>query len=281
MANLIDGAGGVLLFVLLAIGWHYAAYNWRNEWKLLGYVFFLMFVVRWNIAVLNTVFQVLPLQMEALRYDAAASAVSDLIRSGQFGVIFSSEKLLSFVEPGYTIPLGFFYFVFGRSVLVGFILNTFLFSLTALNVYRIGNLISGPKGAMLAAFSFLILPYSMLHSTYLYRDPWVNFFMSEFFYRLLLVSRGERQSALQWLWIAFVLFWLWNAYDAGRLAEGKRSAAGAGLNVADAKAAGAATINYGLFINTIIGFVIVAFVIFLLVRGINRDHPRVLDGRRQ
>lgn len=41
-------------------------------------------------------------------------------------------------------------------------------------------------------------------------------------------------------------------------------------NLAAAKAAGAATINYGFFINTIIGFVIVAFVIFLLVRGINR-----------
>jgi large conductance mechanosensitive channel len=37
-----------------------------------------------------------------------------------------------------------------------------------------------------------------------------------------------------------------------------------------AKAAGAATINYGLFINAIIDFVIVAFVIFMLVRQINR-----------
>lgn len=37
-----------------------------------------------------------------------------------------------------------------------------------------------------------------------------------------------------------------------------------------AKAAGAATINYGVFINTVIDFVIVAFAIFLLVRGINR-----------
>jgi large conductance mechanosensitive channel len=41
-------------------------------------------------------------------------------------------------------------------------------------------------------------------------------------------------------------------------------------SLADAKTAGAATINYGLFINTIIDFVIVAFVIFLMVRGINR-----------
>ena len=40
-------------------------------------------------------------------------------------------------------------------------------------------------------------------------------------------------------------------------------------SLADAKTAGAATINYGLFINTIIDFVIVAFVIFLMVRGIN------------
>lgn len=41
-------------------------------------------------------------------------------------------------------------------------------------------------------------------------------------------------------------------------------------SLADAKAAGAATINYGAFINTVIDFVIVAFAIFLLVRGINR-----------
>jgi large conductance mechanosensitive channel len=37
-----------------------------------------------------------------------------------------------------------------------------------------------------------------------------------------------------------------------------------------AKAAGAATIKYGMFINTVIDFIIVAFVIFLLVRQINR-----------
>ena len=41
-------------------------------------------------------------------------------------------------------------------------------------------------------------------------------------------------------------------------------------NVADAKAAGAATINYGLFLNTVLDFVIVAFAIFLLVRQVNR-----------
>src|SRR5258707_12775865 len=37
-----------------------------------------------------------------------------------------------------------------------------------------------------------------------------------------------------------------------------------------AKAAGAVTINYGLFINAVIRFVIVAFAIFILVKQINR-----------
>jgi len=41
-------------------------------------------------------------------------------------------------------------------------------------------------------------------------------------------------------------------------------------SLAEARAAGAATINYGIFLNTIIDFVIVAFVVFLLVRQINR-----------
>jgi len=37
-----------------------------------------------------------------------------------------------------------------------------------------------------------------------------------------------------------------------------------------AKAANAATINYGMFINTIINFVIVAFALFLLIRAVNQ-----------
>jgi large conductance mechanosensitive channel len=41
-------------------------------------------------------------------------------------------------------------------------------------------------------------------------------------------------------------------------------------NLAAAQEAGAATINVGVFINTVINFIIVAFAIFLLVRGINR-----------
>jgi len=41
-------------------------------------------------------------------------------------------------------------------------------------------------------------------------------------------------------------------------------------SVAVAKAAGAATLNYGIFFNNIINFVIVAFVIFLLIKQINR-----------
>ncbi len=40
--------------------------------------------------------------------------------------------------------------------------------------------------------------------------------------------------------------------------------------VAQAKAAGGATINYGVFLNTVIDFLIVAFVVFLLVRQVNR-----------
>ncbi len=42
-------------------------------------------------------------------------------------------------------------------------------------------------------------------------------------------------------------------------------------SVADAKAAGAPVIAYGSFINTLIDFIIVAFVIFLLIRQINRQ----------
>ena len=44
--------------------------------------------------------------------------------------------------------------------------------------------------------------------------------------------------------------------------------------IADAKKAGAPTLNYGLFINTVIEFLIVAFVIFLVVKQVNRFMPK-------
>lgn len=41
-------------------------------------------------------------------------------------------------------------------------------------------------------------------------------------------------------------------------------------SLADAKKAGAITINYGLFLNSVISFLIIAFAVFLLVRGLNK-----------
>jgi large conductance mechanosensitive channel len=40
--------------------------------------------------------------------------------------------------------------------------------------------------------------------------------------------------------------------------------------LADAKKAGAATLNYGLFLSAVLDFLIVAFAIFLLIRQVNR-----------
>ncbi|MBN2244786.1 MAG: large-conductance mechanosensitive channel protein MscL [Candidatus Aminicenantes bacterium] len=48
------------------------------------------------------------------------------------------------------------------------------------------------------------------------------------------------------------------------------AAAGPYASVAAAQEAGAVTINYGMFINTIISFLIVGFAVFFLVKGINR-----------
>ena len=48
------------------------------------------------------------------------------------------------------------------------------------------------------------------------------------------------------------------------------SLAGPYASLADAQAAGAVTINFGVFINAVVSFLIVAFVMFLLARSINR-----------
>jgi large conductance mechanosensitive channel len=43
-------------------------------------------------------------------------------------------------------------------------------------------------------------------------------------------------------------------------------------SLVDAQTAGAVTLNYGLFINTLISFLILAVVIFFMIKGINRLH---------
>lgn len=48
------------------------------------------------------------------------------------------------------------------------------------------------------------------------------------------------------------------------------AAAGPYISVEAAQKAGAVTFNYGLFINTVISFLIVAFAVFLLIRAINK-----------
>lgn len=44
--------------------------------------------------------------------------------------------------------------------------------------------------------------------------------------------------------------------------------------VAEAKAAGVSTLNYGLFLNTTIDFLIIAFCIFFVIRQVNRFKPK-------
>jgi len=48
------------------------------------------------------------------------------------------------------------------------------------------------------------------------------------------------------------------------------TAAGPHLTIEAAQKAGAVTLNYGLFINTMISFAIIAFAVFLLIRAINQ-----------
>jgi large conductance mechanosensitive channel len=45
-------------------------------------------------------------------------------------------------------------------------------------------------------------------------------------------------------------------------------------SLAEAKAAGAATLNYGIFINNVIDFLLVALAVFLLVKQVNRFMPK-------
>ena len=60
------------------------------------------------------------------------------------------------------------------------------------------------------------------------------------------------------------------------LQEGSEEAAPY-ATLADAQAAGAVTVNYGLFINNILAFIIIAMAMFIIIRGINRLETTIED----
>jgi large conductance mechanosensitive channel len=61
------------------------------------------------------------------------------------------------------------------------------------------------------------------------------------------------------------------------LRDGTKTA-GPYASLADAKAAGAVTLNYGVFANSIVSFMIVAFAIFMLVKGANSLKQRQAEA---
>lgn len=50
-------------------------------------------------------------------------------------------------------------------------------------------------------------------------------------------------------------------------------------SVADAQKAGAPTLNYGLFINTLISFIVTAFAVYLVVKWMNKLRRRKNQGK--
>ncbi len=49
-------------------------------------------------------------------------------------------------------------------------------------------------------------------------------------------------------------------------------------SLAEAKAAGAATLNYGVFLNTVLDFIIVAFAIFMMIKAINMAKRKAAEA---
>ncbi len=53
------------------------------------------------------------------------------------------------------------------------------------------------------------------------------------------------------------------------------------LTVEAAQKAGAVTFNYGMFINNVVSFVLVAFAVFMLVRGVNRMRRKQAEQSKE
>jgi len=55
-------------------------------------------------------------------------------------------------------------------------------------------------------------------------------------------------------------------------------AAGPYATLAEAQSAGAITINYGIFLNAVISFIIVAFAVFMLIKALNSLHRKETES---
>lgn len=178
--------GSLLLLCSAIMVWQYHASKSRTraEYVVLGFL-----VLRGAVALANGYYQFFPLARDAIVFDEVACVVGELLRSFRLVDLVLEIKDGRIIEPMYTVPLGFLYGVLGADPSVGFVANTIVFSLTSYNVYRISRVCFGSRGGMWGLVIYSVLPYSALHSTYLYRDPVVNFFLSQLFYMTLIWRR--------------------------------------------------------------------------------------------
>ncbi|MDH5561609.1 MAG: hypothetical protein OEY59_12240, partial [Deltaproteobacteria bacterium] len=160
-----------------------------------------IFFTRCVFVLLNCFYDFMPLTQDAVRFNETMIDLANVLENN--GIIAIKNKILNtyVLIPSFTLPYAVFYYLFGHTPMISFTLNTLLFAYLTFNVYRVGAMLYTKQAGVFAAIIYSLLPYSSIHSTYLYRDPLVNCILMEIFYQILIFFDNIKK---RWIWIGFL-----------------------------------------------------------------------------
>jgi len=149
----------------------------------------LSFALKGLFILFDYAYDLIPLTEDAYKFDDYAWQVA-LFISGKGG--FAIIKALQY-EPGYTVPVGFLYWIFGHHPEIPALFNALFTTLTIWNIYRIALIFfNNQRGAKAVAFLYSLSPYIAIMSIYIWRDALINYLISQLIYILIINSKAGK-----------------------------------------------------------------------------------------
>ncbi|MBG6128700.1 hypothetical protein IWQ47_000609 [Aquimarina sp. EL_43] len=197
---LFAGFGTIILFVT---GLQYYSQSWEKKDNFIQRIFLHSFIYRLiSIGVLYILTMLydpanLPMEIAASdswNYHYSGSIVADAIEDGRhiFGVLSGFWKNES--DYGFSIVIGFFYFIFGKNILIIKIFNALLGSITVIRIYQITRISYDEKRARMAGIITMLMPALLWFTGFLLKETLMIFLIANIAYltQLIIIQRKFR-----------------------------------------------------------------------------------------
>ncbi len=207
---ILFGGFGVIIFFVAGLQYYAQAWERRDSFI---YRIFLhsMFYRMLAIGVLYTLTLIydpanLPMEIfaqDSWNYHYSGSLVADALEDGRHIFVPLSGFWKNESDYGFSIVIGFFYFLFGKNILIIKIFNALLGSITVVRIYQITRISYNEKKARLAGIITMLMPPLLWFTGFILKETLLIFLIANVAYLTLLIIIQKKFRVVYALLILF------------------------------------------------------------------------------